>query len=88
METVLEFTFFVDTERYEAVGSELPASWDDLVEAGVEHVDIPVGYDIDLADRIPVRVRATPSGLRWFAALISIDDPLQLEELDRVASRP
>ncbi|MEM9034027.1 MAG: hypothetical protein AAGD18_05485 [Actinomycetota bacterium] len=83
MRDLVEFTFFVDTHRYDVTGGELPASWEDLVDAGVEHVDIPVGYAHDLGERIPVRVTGSAGGLRWFAALISVDDELQLEELDR-----
>ena len=80
----LEFTFFVDAERYDAAGAELAASWDDLVEAGVEQVDVPTGYEHDLADRVPVRVRATPHGLGFYARLLGVDDPLQLDELRRL----
>ena len=83
----LEFTFFVDAERYDSAGAELAASWDDLVDAGVEHVDVPVGYERDLADRVPVRVRATAGGLRFYARLLGVDDPLQLDELARLVER-
>jgi hypothetical protein len=83
----LEFTFFVDAERYDSAGAELAASWDDLATAGVEHVDIPVGYERDLGDRVPVRVKATPEGLRFYCRLLGIDDPLQLDELRRVIER-
>ncbi|MEO1061551.1 MAG: hypothetical protein AAFZ07_09050 [Actinomycetota bacterium] len=83
----LEFTFFVDAERYDSAGAELAASWEDLVDAGVEHVDVPVGYGRDLADRVPVRVRATPGGLRFYARLLGVDDPLQLDELSRIVEQ-
>lgn len=84
---VLEFTFFVDAERYDSAGAELAASWEDLVDAGVEHVDVPAGYERDLADRVPVRVRATVAGLRFYARLLGVDDPLQLDELSRLVDR-
>ncbi|MEM8902060.1 MAG: hypothetical protein AAGA17_00700 [Actinomycetota bacterium] len=80
----IEFTFFVDADRYDAAGAELAASWEDLVDAGVEHVDVPSGFATDLGDRVPVRVRATASGLRFYARLLGVDDPLQLEELGRL----
>ncbi len=83
----LEFTFFVDADRYDAAGAELVASWEDLVDAGVEHVDVPTGYGSDLAERIPVRVRATPRGLVVYARLLGVDDPLQLDDLDRLVDR-
>ena len=82
-----EFTFFVNADRYDSAGAELAASWDDLVDAGVEHVDVPTGYERDLADRVPVRVRATPQGLGFYARLLGVDDPLQLDELDRLVGQ-
>jgi hypothetical protein len=79
-----EFTFFVDADLYATNGGELAAVEADLHEAGVESVDIPTGYGLDLGERIPVRVRGTAGGLRWYAKLLGVRDPMQLEELDRV----
>jgi hypothetical protein len=82
--TVAEFTFFVDTDTYDHIGGELFATWDDLIEQGVRHVDLPREYPHDLAHRVPVRVTGTARGLRFYARLLHLRDPLQLEELDRV----
>lgn len=79
-----EFTFFVDADLYVMNGGELAAVETDLHEAGVESVDIPTGYGLDLGERIPVRVRGSAAGLRWYAKLLGVRDPMQLEELDRV----
>lgn len=83
-EPVTEFTFFVDAELYMMNGGELAATEEDLHAAGVHSVDIPVEYGLDLGERIPVRVRATGHGLRFYSRLLGVRDPLQLEELDRV----
>ena len=80
----MEFTFFVDADLYSFGGGELHASEEDLQLAGVHGVDIPTGYGLDLGERIPVRVRATPFGLRFYARLLGLRDPLQLEEMERV----
>jgi hypothetical protein len=47
-------------------------------------VDIPDGFGVDLGERIPVRVVGTPKGLRFYARLLGVRDPIQLEELERV----
>lgn len=82
----IEFTFFVDAETYLMSGGELSATEDELFAAGVESVDIPTAFGHDLGDRVPVRVAATPKGLRWYAGLINLHDPVQREELERVLS--
>ncbi len=79
-----EFTFFVDAELYLLHGGELAAEEADLHEVGVRSVDIPDGYGLDLGQRIPVRVVGTPKGLRFYARLLGVRDPLQLDELERV----
>ncbi len=79
-----EYTFFVDADLYGFGGGELAAVESDLHDAGVRSVDIPDGFGVDLGDRIPVRVVGTPKGLRFYARLLGIRDPVQLEELDRV----
>ena len=84
VDPVTEFTFFVDAELYMMNGGELAATEEDLHAAGVHSVDIPVEYGLDLGERIPVRVRATGRGLRFYSRLLGVRDPLQLEELDRV----
>lgn len=81
-----EFTFFVDADLYAFGGGELAATESDLHEAGVREVDIPTGYGLDLGERIPVRVRGMAAGLRWYAKLLGVRDPVQLEELERVAA--
>jgi hypothetical protein len=81
-----QFTFFVDTGTYDHIGGELMATWDDLVHQGVHEVDLPREYEHDLADRIPVRVTGTAKGLRFYARLLHLRDPLQLEELERVCN--
>jgi hypothetical protein len=81
---LVEFTFFVDAETYMMVGGELAASEEDLHDAGVERVDIPTEYGHDLGERVPVRVLATEKGLRMYANLLNLHDPLQKEELERV----
>ena len=85
---VLEFTFFVDADTYFCAGAELAAVEADLHEAGIESVDIPRGYASDLGDRIPIRVRATARGLAMYGRLLHLQDPLQLDELQRVISSP
>lgn len=82
----IEFTFFVDAETYLMSGGELAATETELHEAGIERVDVPTAFGHDLGDRVPVRVVATARGLRWYAGLINLHDPLQREELDRVIS--
>ncbi|MEI6401756.1 MAG: hypothetical protein WCP59_06170 [Actinomycetota bacterium] len=79
-----EFTFFVDADLYGFGAGELAADEDDLHAAGVSLVDIPTGYGLDLGERIPVRVVGTPKGLRFYAKLLGLRDPLQLDELERV----
>lgn len=79
-----EFTFFVDADLYGFGAGELAADEDDLHAAGVSLVDIPTGYGLDLGERIPVRVVGTPRGLRFYAKLLGLRDPLQLDELERV----
>ena len=86
-QTVTEFTFFVDAELFGLGGYEsaaLAADESDLHEAGVYNVDIPRGFGSDLGDRIPVRVTGTARGLKFYARLLSLKDPMQLEELERV----
>jgi hypothetical protein len=84
--TVTQFTFFVDADLYGFNGGELHADESDLHEAGVHAVDIPSGYGLDLGERIPVRVTGTAYGLRFYARLLGVRDPLQLEELERVVA--
>ena len=87
VEDVSEYTFFVDAESFGLGGFEasaLAAEESDLHRAGVVSVDIPSGYGADLVDRIPVRVRGTARGLRFYARLLALRDPVQLEELERV----
>ena len=79
-----EFTFFVSADLYLMNGGELAASEQDLFDQGVRAVDIPEEYDLDLSERIPVRVNASPGGLRFYGRLLGVRDPIQLEELDRV----
>lgn len=79
-----EFTFFVDAELYAFNGGELAADETDLFEAGVRSVEIARGFGADLGDRLPVRVVGTPKGLRFYARLLGLRDPLQWEELERV----
>jgi hypothetical protein len=81
-----EFTFFVDAEHYALHGGELAAEEQDLFDHGVRSVDIPIGYGADLGERIPVRVVGDPGGLRFYAKLLGVRDPVQLEELGRVCS--
>jgi hypothetical protein len=81
---LVEFTFFVDAETYMMVGGELAASEEDLHDAGVERVDIPTEFGHDLGERVPVRVLATEKGLRMYAHLLNLHDPLQREEMERV----
>jgi len=81
---VAEFTFFVDAELYSFGGGELPAEWDDLAARGIELVEIPTGYGVELDERIPVRVVGSAEGLRFYAGLLGRIDPLQHDELDRV----
>lgn len=82
----IEFTFFVDAETYLMAGGELAAAEDELFDAGVERVDVPTQFGHDLGERVPVRVVGTARGLRWYAGLLNLRDPLQREELDRVIS--
>jgi hypothetical protein len=79
-----EFTFFVDADLYGFGAGELAAEEADLLEAGIRLIEIPTGFGGDLGQRIPVRVVGTPKGLRFYAKLLGVRDPLQLEELDRV----
>jgi len=79
-----EFTFFVSADLYMMNGGELAATEQDLVDQGIRSVDIPEEYDLDLSERIPVRVAGSPGGLRFYAKLLGVRDPMQLEELDRV----
>ena len=88
---VREYTFFVDAEAYGLGGYDaaaLAADENDLHDAGVVSVEIPKGFATDLGDRVPVRVRATTRGLRFYAKLLQIRDPNQLEELERICSAP
>lgn len=80
----VSFTFFVDGDLYFYGGGELPATEDELRDAGVWKVDIPTNYGLDLSERIPVRVEGTVAGIRFYAGLLSLRDPLQLEEMERV----
>lgn len=86
MRSVAEFTFFVDADSYLVGGGELAATEEDLHEHGVHRVDIPTAYGLDLGERIPVRVEATAKGLRFYARLLGVRDPVQLEELERVCA--
>lgn len=82
-----EYTFFVDADSYGLGGFDaatLAADESDLFDAGVESVDIPTAFGADLGDRIPVRVVGSPTGLRFYARLLGVKDPMQLDELDRV----
>ncbi len=79
-----EFTFFVDADTYDMSGGHLMAEWADLVEAGIERVEIPTAYGKDLGDRVPVTVTGSATGLRFYARLLNLSDPIQLEELQRV----
>ena len=79
-----EFTFFVDADLYMMNGGELAAVEEDLHQAEVHAVDIPKGYGTDLGDRVPVRVKGTPRGIRFYCRLLNMNDPLQLEEMERV----
>lgn len=79
-----EFTFFVDADLYMMNGGELAATEQDLHDAGISSVDIPKEYGADLADRIPVRVNGSASGIRFYAKLLGMTDSMQLEEMDRV----
>ena len=81
-----EFTFFVDADLYGFGAGELAADESDLHEAGVRSVEIPTGFGADLGERIPVRVVGTPKGLRFYAKLLNVRDPLQLADLDRVVA--
>lgn len=84
-----EYTFFVDAEAFGLMGYDaaaLAADESDLHDAGVVSVEIPTGFSGDLGDRVPVRVRGTARGLRFYAKLLQIRDPLQLEELERICS--
>ena len=83
---LIEFTFFVDAETYLMAGGALAATESELHEAGVERVDVPTAFGLDFGDRVPVRVLGTARGLRWYAGLINLHDPLQREELERVIS--
>lgn len=79
-----EFTFFVDADAYLMNGGELAADEADLHDAGVRSVDIPTGFGADLGDRVPVHVVGTPKGLRFYARLLGVKDPLQWDDLERV----
>jgi hypothetical protein len=79
-----EFTFFVDADGFFLGGGELHATEADLQDLGIRRVDIPTAYGLDLGERIPVRVEGEPQGLRAYARLLGLRDPLQLEELERV----
>ncbi len=79
-----QFTFFVDAEHYAMHGGELAAEEQDLFDHGVRSVDIPEEFGADLSLRIPVRVEATPKGLRFYAKLLGVRDTDQLADLDRV----
>ena len=82
----IEFTFFVDAETYLMAGSELMATEEELFTAGIDRVDVPTEFGQDLGERIAVRVVGTARGLRWYAGLLNLRDPLQREELERVIS--
>jgi hypothetical protein len=86
-EQIHEFTFFVDAETYMSYDGELDATEQDLHDLGIESVDIPRGYASDLGERIPVRVRATARGLKAYARLIHLHDPLQIEEMQRIVAK-
>lgn len=79
-----EYTFFVDADLYMMNGGELDATESDLHEMGIWSVDIPKEYGADLGDRVPVRVKGTPKGIRFYCRLLRVSDPLQLEEMGRV----
>jgi hypothetical protein len=79
-----EFTFFVDADGYFFGGGELLATEAELHEMGVRRVDIPEAYGKDLGRRVPVRVEGSPRGLRFYAQVLGLHDPVQLEELERV----
>ncbi len=79
-----EYTFFVDADLYMMNGGELDASESDLHEMGIWSVDIPKEYGADLGDRVPIRVKGTPKGIRFYCRLLRLSDPLQLEEMGRV----
>ncbi|MEM1333796.1 MAG: hypothetical protein AAGG08_10085, partial [Actinomycetota bacterium] len=79
-----EFTFFVDADHYAMHGGELAAEEQDLVDHGITSVDIPTEFGADLATRIPVRVAASPAGLRFYAKLLGVREPDQLADLERV----
>ncbi|MFT4657837.1 MAG: hypothetical protein ACJAXA_000944 [Candidatus Aldehydirespiratoraceae bacterium] len=79
-----EFTFFIDAELYMMAGVELSATEQDLFDQGVRSVDIPTEFGTDLGERIPVRVVASGSGLRFYSKLLRILDPMQLDDLERV----
>jgi hypothetical protein len=83
---MIEFTFFLDAETYLMSGGELAATEDELFDAGIERVDVPTAFGHDLGERVPVRVVGTARGLRWYAGLLNLHDPLQHEELARVIS--
>jgi hypothetical protein len=83
---VAEFTFFVDADLYGFGAGELAADEQDLHDAGIRSVEIPAGFAVDLGERIPVRVVATPKGLRFYAKLLNVRDPLQLADLERVVA--
>lgn len=87
LDDLTEFTFFVDADAFGLGGYDaaaLAADESDLHRAGVVAVDIPAGYGSDLGDRVPVRVRGTAAGLRFYARLLAVRDPDQLAELERV----
>ena len=85
-ERPIEFTFFVDAETFLMSGGELAATEAELHEAGVERVDVPTQFGHNLGERVPVRVLGTRRGLRWYAGLLNLHDPIQREELERVIS--
>jgi hypothetical protein len=80
----MEFTFFVDADTYAMSGGELAADESDLFDRGITAVDLPREYPHDLADRIAVRVTGSPSGIAFYAKLLHISDPVQLEEMARM----
>jgi hypothetical protein len=82
----VQFTFFVDADVYAMAGAELAADEADLHDHDIERVDIPTEYGADLAGRIPVRVTGSPDGLRFYARLLGVRDPVALEELERMIS--
>ncbi|MFM8483923.1 MAG: hypothetical protein ACKOBT_11310 [Actinomycetota bacterium] len=87
VDDLTDFTFFVDADAFGLGGydaASLAADESDLHRAGVVAVDIPTGYGSDLGDRVPVRVRGTAAGLRFYARLLAVRDPDQLAELERV----